>query len=145
MARPSRTRLKRSIFWLKFFLKILHFLCLTNHSLSRHGFHALCLKSTYEQGKWKGACKARYQKVFWTRWYSRLSFKNVFFLTGQTASQFIPFPFPSCWKIAFVQPVAKERDTSYSGNYRPIANCSNLAKKNHSSGDLIGLLNWNME
>ena len=40
MGRPSRTRLKRPIFWLKFFLKILHFLRLINHSLLRQGPHA---------------------------------------------------------------------------------------------------------
>ena len=35
MARPSRTRLKSPIFWLKFSLKILHFLRLIKDSLSR--------------------------------------------------------------------------------------------------------------
>ena len=37
----------------------------------------------------KSAFKARYQKVFWTRWYPRSCLKDMFFVTGQTASQFV--------------------------------------------------------
>ena len=53
MARPSRTRLKRPIFWLKCFLKIQHVPSLSNHSPLRRGPHALYLKSIFEQGKLK--------------------------------------------------------------------------------------------
>ena len=55
-------------------VKIHHFPSLTSHSL-RHGPHALCLKSIFEQGKLKKclqiSIKSRYKKVVWTRWYSR--------------------------------------------------------------------------
>ena len=53
MVRSSGTRLKRPVFWLKYFLKIHHFLSLINHSPSRHGPHALCLKSIFKKGKLK--------------------------------------------------------------------------------------------
>ena len=62
MARPSRTRLKRPIFWQKCFLKIHHFLSLINHSPLRHGPHALCLKSIFEQGKLKECLKISISK-----------------------------------------------------------------------------------
>ena len=41
------------VFWLKCFLRILHFLNLINHFPLHHWPHALCLKSTYEHGKLK--------------------------------------------------------------------------------------------
>ena len=48
--------------------------------------------------------------------------RNLFFISFKTGT------FPSCWKIANVQPVSKKGDPSDPGNYRPIAICSNLAK-----------------
>ena len=87
--------------------------------------------------------------------------RNLFFISFKTGK------FPSCWKIANVEPVPKT-DPSDPGNYRPIAICSNLAKvmesilnhklmkyleensllndrqygfrKNRSTGDLMALL-----
>ena len=48
--------------------------------------------------------------------------RNVFFLSFKTGK------FPSCYKIANLQPVPKKGDPSDPGNYPTIAICSNLAK-----------------
>ena len=48
--------------------------------------------------------------------------RNLFYISFKSGK------FPSCWKIANVQPLHKKGDPSDSGNYWHIASCSNLAK-----------------
>ena len=48
--------------------------------------------------------------------------RNLFFKSFKSGK------FPSCWKIANVQPIPKKGEASNPGNYRPIAICSTLAK-----------------
>ena len=130
MGRPSRTRLKRPIFWLAFFLKILHLQPLPFtprasctmpevHIRTREVKRVLA-KLDIKKSSGPDGIPGRVLKICSSSLAKPL--RNLFYISFKSGK------FPSCWKIANVQPVPKKGDLSDPGNYRPIAICSNLAK-----------------